>query len=119
MEIDEHLKYTFLQFDPCPRAGEPMVSRRKICLSGCTRDWDCSLLTMLFRRDSGLLPLTRRVVVFQPCNCARATMESKGARASRRHSLYQDQKAWCRLWVVTVEAKIVYRGQTVTSVSPM
>lgn len=25
---DEHLKYTFLQFDPCPRAGEPMVSRR-------------------------------------------------------------------------------------------
>ncbi|KAL9599471.1 MAG: hypothetical protein Q9219_003810 [cf. Caloplaca sp. 3 TL-2023] len=24
MEIDEHLKYTFLQFDPCPRAGEPM-----------------------------------------------------------------------------------------------
>ncbi|KAK1750974.1 hypothetical protein QBC47DRAFT_425901 [Echria macrotheca] len=29
MEIDEHLKYTFLQFDPCPRAGEPMVSRRK------------------------------------------------------------------------------------------
>lgn len=29
MEIDEHLKYTFLQFDPCPRAGEPMVSRRE------------------------------------------------------------------------------------------
>lgn len=46
MEIDEHLKYTLyvlalrinfvpiltfvsLQFDPCPRAGEPMVSRRK------------------------------------------------------------------------------------------
>ncbi|KAK4236248.1 hypothetical protein C8A03DRAFT_45718 [Achaetomium macrosporum] len=29
MEIDEHLKYTFLQFDPCPRAGEPMVSRSK------------------------------------------------------------------------------------------
>lgn len=46
MEIDEHLKYTLyaplhassqsqpanapgsLQFDPCPRAGEPMVSRR-------------------------------------------------------------------------------------------
>ncbi|RMZ84747.1 hypothetical protein DV737_g1077, partial [Chaetothyriales sp. CBS 132003] len=28
MEIDEHLKYTFQQFDPCPRAGEPMVSRR-------------------------------------------------------------------------------------------
>ncbi|KAI4250974.1 MAG: hypothetical protein LQ352_005144 [Teloschistes flavicans] len=28
MEIDEHLKYTFLQFDPCPRDGEPMVSRR-------------------------------------------------------------------------------------------
>lgn len=32
MEIDENLKYTFLQFDPCPRAGEPMVSRRKFCL---------------------------------------------------------------------------------------
>lgn len=48
MEIDEHLKYTLyvsripdvlvgadtdsrsLQFDPCPRAGEPMVSRRKL-----------------------------------------------------------------------------------------
>jgi hypothetical protein len=51
MEIDEHLKYTLyvpatnavpdcapfanskcvysLQFDPCPRAGEPMVSRRE------------------------------------------------------------------------------------------
>lgn len=46
MEIDEHLKYTLyvlallinfiptltfgsLQFDPCPRAGEPMVSRSK------------------------------------------------------------------------------------------
>lgn len=28
MEIDENLKYTFLQFDPAPRAGEPMVSRR-------------------------------------------------------------------------------------------
>lgn len=28
MEIDEHLKYSLLQFDPCPRAGEPMVSRR-------------------------------------------------------------------------------------------
>lgn len=44
MEIDEHLKYTLyvvtmftvnsflthhsLQFDPSPRAGEPMVSRR-------------------------------------------------------------------------------------------
>lgn len=49
MEIDEHLKYTLyvrlytltqfdeltkcsLQFDPCPRAGEPMVSRRKSLL---------------------------------------------------------------------------------------
>lgn len=48
MEIDEHLKYTLyvvlvfqikvlvtnrtcsLQFDPCPRAGEPMVSRSKL-----------------------------------------------------------------------------------------
>lgn len=44
MEIDENLKYTLyvgkspylplliyhsLQFDPCPRAGEPMVSRRQ------------------------------------------------------------------------------------------
>lgn len=28
MEIDENLKYTFLQFDPAPRAGEPLVSRR-------------------------------------------------------------------------------------------
>lgn len=28
MEIDEQMKSTFLQFDPCPRAGEPMVSRR-------------------------------------------------------------------------------------------
>ncbi|KAF9341264.1 Serine/threonine-protein phosphatase PP2A catalytic subunit [Linnemannia elongata] len=27
MEIDEHLKYTFLQFDPAPRRGEPHVSR--------------------------------------------------------------------------------------------
>ena len=28
MEIDENLKYTFLQFDPAPRTGEPLVSRR-------------------------------------------------------------------------------------------
>ncbi|KAH0833217.1 hypothetical protein J3R83DRAFT_12277 [Lanmaoa asiatica] len=28
MEIDEKLSYTFLQFDPAPRAGEPLVSRR-------------------------------------------------------------------------------------------
>ena len=26
--MDESLKYTFLQFDPAPRAGEPLVSRR-------------------------------------------------------------------------------------------
>jgi len=26
--VDESLKYTFLQFDPAPRAGEPLVSRR-------------------------------------------------------------------------------------------
>ncbi|KAG1569207.1 hypothetical protein G6F50_006590 [Rhizopus delemar] len=28
MEIDEHMKYTFLQFDPAPRKGEPHVTRR-------------------------------------------------------------------------------------------
>lgn len=28
MEIDEHLEYTFLQFDPAPRRGEAHVSRR-------------------------------------------------------------------------------------------
>ncbi|CAJ0639394.1 16437_t:CDS:2 [Entrophospora sp. SA101] len=28
MEIDEHLKYTFLQFDPAPRKGEPHITRR-------------------------------------------------------------------------------------------
>jgi serine/threonine-protein phosphatase 4 catalytic subunit len=28
MEIDEHLEYTFLQFDPAPRRGQPDVSRR-------------------------------------------------------------------------------------------
>ena len=28
MEIDEHLEYTFLQFDPAPRRGEPHVTRR-------------------------------------------------------------------------------------------
>jgi serine/threonine-protein phosphatase 2A catalytic subunit len=27
MEIDEHLEYTFLQFDPAPRRGEPEVRR--------------------------------------------------------------------------------------------
>ena len=59
MEIDEHLKYTLyvthernlpsrpclsltllvcsLQFDPCPRAGEPMVSRRKFSRHPRTR----------------------------------------------------------------------------------
>lgn len=28
MEIDEHLEYTFLQFGPAPRRGEPHVTRR-------------------------------------------------------------------------------------------
>ena len=28
MEVDEHLKYTFLQFEPAPRRGEPHVTRR-------------------------------------------------------------------------------------------
>jgi serine/threonine-protein phosphatase 2A catalytic subunit len=28
MEIDEHLDYTFLQFDPAPRRGGPQVTRR-------------------------------------------------------------------------------------------
>ncbi|KAL7278971.1 hypothetical protein ACG7TL_006803 [Trametes sanguinea] len=28
MEIDEKLTYSFLQFDPAPRAGEPLVTRR-------------------------------------------------------------------------------------------
>ncbi|KAI0368816.1 serine threonine protein phosphatase 2A [Pilatotrama ljubarskyi] len=28
MEIDEKLSYSFLQFDPAPRAGEPLVTRR-------------------------------------------------------------------------------------------
>jgi len=28
LEVDEHLKYTFLQFDPAPRRGEPHVTRR-------------------------------------------------------------------------------------------
>jgi serine/threonine-protein phosphatase 2A catalytic subunit len=28
MEIDEHLEYTFLQFDPAPRRGEPHITRR-------------------------------------------------------------------------------------------
>lgn len=28
MEIDQALQYTFLQFDPAPRRGEPHVTRR-------------------------------------------------------------------------------------------
>ena len=28
MEIDEKLSYSFLQFDPAPRVGDPLVSRR-------------------------------------------------------------------------------------------
>jgi len=28
MELDDGLKYTFLQFDPAPRRGEPLVTRR-------------------------------------------------------------------------------------------
>jgi len=28
MEMDEHLEYTFLQFDPAPRRGEPTVAKR-------------------------------------------------------------------------------------------
>jgi serine/threonine-protein phosphatase 2A catalytic subunit len=28
MEVDEHLEYTFLQFEPAPRRGEPHVTRR-------------------------------------------------------------------------------------------
>lgn len=40
MEIDEHLEYTFLQFDPAPRRGEPHVTRR--CPG--RRDVACPLL---------------------------------------------------------------------------
>ena len=28
LEVDEHHKYNFIQFDPAPRRGEPHVSRR-------------------------------------------------------------------------------------------
>mmetsp|Transcript_56383 Transcript_56383/g.125849 ORF Transcript_56383/g.125849 Transcript_56383/m.125849 type:complete len:307 (-) Transcript_56383:57-977(-) len=28
LEVDEHLKYNFIQFDPAPRRGEPHVTRR-------------------------------------------------------------------------------------------
>ncbi|KXJ11769.1 Serine/threonine-protein phosphatase 2A catalytic subunit alpha isoform [Exaiptasia diaphana] len=28
MELDDSLKYSFLQFDPAPRRGEPHVTRR-------------------------------------------------------------------------------------------
>ena len=28
MELDDALKYSFLQFDPAPRRGEPHVTRR-------------------------------------------------------------------------------------------
>jgi serine/threonine-protein phosphatase 2A catalytic subunit len=28
MEVDEKLNKTFLQFDPAPRRGEPLVTRR-------------------------------------------------------------------------------------------
>jgi serine/threonine-protein phosphatase 2A catalytic subunit len=32
MEVDEKLKYTFLQFDPAPRRGEPQITK-------CTPDY--------------------------------------------------------------------------------
>ena len=28
LEVNEHLKYNFIQFDPAPRRGEPHVTRR-------------------------------------------------------------------------------------------
>ena len=28
MEVDEFMKYTFLQFDPAPRQTEPNISKR-------------------------------------------------------------------------------------------
>ena len=28
MELDDQLRYSFLQFDPAPRRGEPHVTRR-------------------------------------------------------------------------------------------
>jgi serine/threonine-protein phosphatase 2A catalytic subunit len=28
LEIDENMRYTFLQFDPAPRRGEPQITRR-------------------------------------------------------------------------------------------
>jgi serine/threonine-protein phosphatase 2A catalytic subunit len=72
MEIDEHLKYTLyvspvpsygllanrtcsLQFDPCPRAGEPMVSRSKFTAFLQTHN-----TTNHHRRDPRLLPVMRR-----------------------------------------------------------
>lgn len=36
LEVDDALKYTFLQFDPAPRAGEPLVSRRPPDYVSCT-----------------------------------------------------------------------------------
>ena len=38
MEVDEHLEYTFQQFDPAPRRGEPHVTRR-------TPECKCSTLS--------------------------------------------------------------------------
>jgi len=28
MEVDEFMKYTFLQFDPAPKQSEPIISKR-------------------------------------------------------------------------------------------
>jgi hypothetical protein len=43
LEVDDALKYTFLQFDPAPRAGEPLVSRRPPDYVRLLTSLDCML----------------------------------------------------------------------------
>ncbi|KAF4597231.1 hypothetical protein EYR40_007683 [Pleurotus pulmonarius] len=52
MEIDEKLSYSFLQFDPAPRAGEPLVSRR-------VPDYFLVCPPFSFKRDSLLMNVSR------------------------------------------------------------
>ncbi|CAD6564042.1 MAG: hypothetical protein ASARMPRED_002672 [Alectoria sarmentosa] len=83
MEIDEHLKYTFLQFDPCPRAGEPMVSRRTPDYFLPGHPLSVQEFLHSLKKSTRKLPTTKRVEAPQdntftrPCNSAEAAETPK------------------------------------------
>lgn len=66
MEVDENLEYTFQQFDPAPRRGEPHITRRTPECECCLKSLEtmarfvAKLDLMLLRR----LSLTQKARIY-------------------------------------------------------